>query len=151
MAKLPLKFEYSAGGAVFKREKGQILWLVQERAGSNYWQIPKGHIEKGETAQEAAVREVEEESGIKPRIIAELSPIKYFYVIENERRAKQVKWFLMEYVSGSTDDFDPHEVSAAKFVPYNQAYELIKYDTEKTVLEEAQKLVTTGDFSTNLS
>lgn len=148
---LPLKREFSAGGVVFRRINGQVLWLVQERAGHGYWQLPKGHIEKGESSQQAAVREVKEESGITVRIITKLSAIKYFYVIENERRFKQVQWYLMEYVAGSTADFDPREVSAAKFVPFKEAYKLIEYENEQKILQAADKLVRTGDFQSNLA
>lgn len=150
-AKLPLKREYSAGGALFKRENGAVLWLVQERAGRNIWQIPKGHIEKGETATEAALREVTEETGVTARAIAELTPIKYFYVIENECRAKTVQWFLMEYASGSIADFDPREVSAVKFAPFAEAINLIAYDSEKSVLKQANELLNAGDFLSNLA
>lgn len=148
--KLPLLRHFSAGGVVFKRQDRQILWLVQERAGHGYWQIPKGHIEKGEKAAEAAVREVKEESGVDARVITKIDDEKYFFVQDSQRIFKTVSWFLMEYIGGSTDDFDPKEVSAAKFTSYDEALTLIKYDSEKHILEKAQQLVNSGDFEAYL-
>lgn len=148
-SKIPI--EHSAGGAVYKRENGQVLWLVQVRAGYGYWQIPKGHLEKGESAAEAAVREVTEESGITARFIAALSPMEYSYMVEGTRRHKKVEWFLMEYVSGSTDNFDPKEVSAAAFVPFADALQRIEFLSEKDILIEANQFIHSGDFQTNLA
>lgn len=151
MVKTPLLRHFSAGGAVFKREDGNVLWLVQERAGHAYWQIPKGHIEKGEKSPETAVREVKEESGVDARVITKIDDEKYFFIQDGQRIFKTVSWFLMEYISGSTDDFNPREVSAAKFTAYNEAHDLIKFASEKGILEKAQELLNTGDFESKLA
>lgn len=142
--------EYAAGGAVFKRFDGQLVWLVQKAAGKKaWWQLPKGHIEKGESKEQTALREVKEESGITARIITELGSKEYYFVANNKRIHKIVSWFLMEYISGTTDDFDPKEVVTAIFLTYDKAVGILTYDSEKQILQEADKLVRAGDFTLN--
>ena len=82
--KLPFKREFSAGGAVFKRKGRKLLWLIGKHSGYHKWVLPKGLIEKGEKGFEAAVRETEEEMGVKAKVLNE-KPIykeEYWFVAE---------------------------------------------------------------------
>lgn len=151
MNKLPFVKEFSAGGAVFKREAGNLFWLIQLNEGKQYWQLPKGHLEAGETLAQAALREVEEESGIVGRIIVALSPIEYFFVQDGTKIFKHVDWFLMEAAGGSTENYDPKEVDQAKFVTFDEAMATLSFEDENKVLNEANQLVNTGDFLTKLA
>lgn len=69
--KLAFKREFSAGGAVYKTDNNKILWLVGKHSGYQKWVLPKGLIEGGEKGIETALREVEEEMGVKARIISD--------------------------------------------------------------------------------
>lgn len=89
---LPTKKEYSAGGVVYKklREEGReqsVVWLLGKHSGYHKWVLPKGMIEAGETSEETAVRETEEELAVKARIVNS-EPVhieKYVYIAEMEK------------------------------------------------------------------
>ena len=86
-----MKREFSAGGIVVNN-KGQVL-LIQNVSIKdhkiNYWGFPKGHIEEGESSKDAAIREVEEEGGVKAVVITKLGDTKYVYVRNGEKIFKK--------------------------------------------------------------
>jgi len=89
-------FEYSAGAFVYRRTKGGILLLVLKKPNGEY-DMPKGHIEKDENAEEAATREIFEETGLSVKFDPFFSEsTKYFFYKDKHRIAKQVKFFLAE-------------------------------------------------------
>ena len=82
VASLPIVDETSAGGLMLKVEQGQAFVALiarRNRNGEIEWCLPKGHLEAGETAQEAARREIFEETGIKGKIVAPLISIDYWF------------------------------------------------------------------------
>ena len=138
MAKKKITWEYSAGGVVFKKEKGKILWLIIQPEGTKRWQLPKGKIEKGDKAEQTALREVKEEGGVEAKIFSDLGKITYFYSWEKERIGKQVRFFLMEYTRGSPKDHD-HEVEKAKFFEFDEALKRLTFENAKEVLKKGRK------------
>ncbi|MFN3178688.1 MAG: NUDIX hydrolase [Thermus sp.] len=80
--------ELGAGGLVFN-EKGEVL-LLRDRMG--FWVFPKGHLEPGETLEVAAVREVQEETGVKAEVLAPLFPTRY---VNPKGVEREIHWFLM--------------------------------------------------------
>ena len=71
-----------------------------DRRGRLLWSLPKGHLEAGETAEDAAVREVEEETGIRGRVLAALGTIDYWFVADERRIHKTVHHYLLEASGG---------------------------------------------------
>lgn len=131
--------EFSAGGVVFKKIRDQILWMVVQHSGYKGWIFPKGHVEKGETSEEAATREVKEETGIEAKIIQKIGETQYFYTREGEKRFKIAVFFLMEYVGGDEKDHDS-ETSAIEWLSYDEALKKLTFKDEKGILEKASKL-----------
>ncbi len=128
----------SAGGLVVD---GPRILLISTQNGRR-WQLPKGHIEEGETAEAAAVREVCEETGVTGRVVAPLSPVEYWYVEKGPRRVhKRVDYFLLVYVSGDAADFDPKEVSGAEWFSWDIGLGKLTFDNERRVVEQARRLV----------
>lgn len=112
--------------------------LLIATAGGRRWQLPKGRIEANETAAEAAVREVREETGISGRIVAPLSGIDYWFAAGRERRIrKHVDFFLLAYVEGSESDFDAAEVFEARWFPAAEALSRLTYPSEREVAQQA--------------
>lgn len=133
-----LQKQTSAGGVIFKKENNSVqIILVSVRNGLS-WCLPKGIVNKGETIQEAALREVNEETGLTGRIIDDLGQINYWYYIreENIKCRKTVNFFLMEYVSGNTADHDI-EVDEAGWFSLEEALEKVSYKGDRTVIEKA--------------
>lgn len=133
-----MKFEYSAGGVVFKkfdREFKIVLCLQQKLSGSKVYCLPKGHIEKDENIEIAALREVEEEAGITAKIVKRLSSINFFFTQDGEKIKKTVYFFLMECLD---EHFIPNiECEAILWCNEEEAIKLNPYKNEKDIIKEA--------------
>ena len=86
-----MKRIYSAGGIVLQRVEGHVMVLLTQHSGHHGWEFPKGHIEIGESAQIAAVREVQEESGVVAEVLKKAGDCEYFYFENKERVLKKLR------------------------------------------------------------
>ncbi len=128
--------QHSAGGVVVRRDSGEPEFLAIKPAHRDRWQLPKGTIDRGETSQQAAVREVREEGGVHARIVSDLGPIQFFYQAGGRRFAKTVDFYLMTYESGDPADHD-HEVEEARWFSLHDATTLA-FPTEQGLVERAR-------------
>src|SRR5882724_3725146 len=135
-----MKFEFSAGGIVYKRDTKRTFILVSQHSGHHGWVFPKGHIadkKKNETKEEAALREVQEETGVVREIIQPLPPITYWFIHEKEKIKKTVYYFLMQYVQGKITDHD-HEMEKVEWLPIEEVAERLTYPSDKQIWEKAK-------------
>lgn len=134
------RIERSAGG-VLCQSRGGSPWVALIVAGSGTrWQLPKGWLEDRETPQEAARREVQEETGLTGRILEDLGAIDYwFYADRNTRVHKFVSFYLMAYESGDIADYDTSEVDGALWLPMEEAVARVSFESERDVLRKAQE------------
>lgn len=154
--------EFSAGGVVLRRIRGN--WHVAAiepniinhdgdapppatREKPRVLALPKGAIDKGEKAEEAAEREIHEETGLEVDRIRKLADIKYVYTRSwggKERVFKIVSFFLFRYRSGRIGDISDDmriEVRRCLWIPLEQAHKLLTYKGEREVLQLAQQYV----------
>jgi mutator protein MutT len=131
-----MKREFSAGGIVFNSD-GQVL--ITQNSTNHHWGFPKGHIEKGQTSELAALREVREEGGIVAEIVQKVGESKYYYSREGHKVFKVVTIYLMNYISGDIADHD-WEVSESKWVDPEEALQTLSFDADKKMLKEAIKM-----------
>jgi 8-oxo-dGTP pyrophosphatase MutT (NUDIX family) len=137
--------EISAGGVVYRREADRLEVLICKSSGYHRWVLPKGLVDPGEMHEQAAVREVGEETGVRARLIAPLGePEKYVYSRGGLRIFKQVFYFLMVYESGDTADHD-HEMEDVRWVTFDEADTLLAYDGARSVVRRALVLLTTNE------
>lgn len=137
-----IKNQVSSGGVIVRRENnGAEIALISVKGG-NVWCLPKGLIERGERSEDAAVREVHEETGLKGRIIEKIGEISYWYYIkdENVRSRKTVHFYLMEYESGSTDKHN-FEVDDAAWFTLDEALNKISYKGDRQIVEKAKEMI----------
>ena len=136
-----MKNEFSSGGIVFKDD--QVLLVENSRMKNpeeKWWGFPKGHLEEGENNEEAAIREVEEETGVKSEIIEKIGQSKYVLTKNNEKIFKVVTIFMMKYISG---ELTPQiaEVSNVIWLPYEEALKKLTYPGDKDLLKKAHELM----------
>ena len=111
-----------------------------DRRGRLLWSLPKGHIEAGETAEQAAVREVEEETGIIGRVVAPLGTIDFWFVAEDRRVHKTVHHFLLRALGGELSDSDV-EVAEVAWVPLDELESRLAYADERRLIRRATELL----------
>jgi 8-oxo-dGTP pyrophosphatase MutT (NUDIX family) len=139
-SRTPPERQHSAGGLVVHQDR--VLLIAT--AGGRRWQIPKGHVEPGERLEQAAVREVREETGVTSRIVAVLPAVDYTFVGKDGRRVrKHVDYYLLDYVSGDAADFDREEADAAAWFSWDEAIDRLSHVNERRVAEKARILTQT--------
>jgi 8-oxo-dGTP pyrophosphatase MutT (NUDIX family) len=104
------------------------------------WSLPKGHIEQGETAEQTAIREVAEETGIQGSVLAALGSIDYWFVTEGRRVHKTVHHYLMRFLDGELSDEDV-EVTEVAWVPLVDLPSRLAYADERKLAEVAGELI----------
>ena len=141
--RMPKVEETSAGGLIVDRAGEHLraaLIARHDRRGRLVWSLPKGHLEAGETPEDAAIREVEEETGIRGRVLAPLGVIDFWFIAENRRIHKTVHHYLMEASGGELSDEDAEVVEVAWF-PLGDVRERLAYADERRLLDRLPDLL----------
>jgi len=141
--------EFSAGGIVYKNQNDEVLWLIRRaKGGADYrgslgWSFPKGWLNKRETLEQAALREVTEEGGVKAKIIKKLPALKIFFANPNGQKVKKsITYFVMEWLEDLKEGFG-WETEETKWVSKEEALRLLVYKNEQELLKQAAKILTT--------
>jgi 8-oxo-dGTP diphosphatase len=136
-----MKFEFSAGGVVYKKEGDRISILLAQHALHHGWVFPKGligdTIEK-ESKEDTAVREVKEETGFDAEIEAPLTPVTYWYQFEGQKIKKTVYYFIMKLIGGSFEEKDD-EMENVEWLEFEKVESRLTYPSDKKVWEEARE------------
>jgi 8-oxo-dGTP pyrophosphatase MutT (NUDIX family) len=129
--------EYSAGGVVVRDRRCIVIVPARRAAGGNrVLALPKGHPAGAESAADAALREVREETGVDAELVEKLGDIRYWYMRGGRRISKVVSFFLLDYVSGELDDHD-QEVERAEWMPLAEAARRLTYKGERDMAAAA--------------
>lgn len=166
MPKLHTVRAFSAGGVVYRRVPSQpctaadsssssdappsatprqpdqhtVEIVLVGRAWDNFWVLPKGTPQQGESTEEVAIREVGEETGICARIISELGSIHYWFSRHGLRYSKEVLYYLMEATGGDVSLHD-HEYDDARWFPLSEAPARLAYHNEAEIAQRAVALI----------
>jgi 8-oxo-dGTP diphosphatase len=142
--KVPTKLQFSAGGVAFRKQDGRIEVALISVGDDNRWQLPKGIVDKGESPEAAALREVQEETGVEAEMVDRIDRIEYWYVSKEQghpvRYHKFVYFYLLRYKSGDVGDHD-HEVNEARWVEINDATKMLAFESEKKIMAKAKALI----------
>jgi 8-oxo-dGTP pyrophosphatase MutT (NUDIX family) len=139
----PVQREVSAGGVVYRRVDHDIEVVLasrRTRRGDIAWGLAKGGIEDTESLEDAALREVLEETGYTAEIEASLGDTRYFYVWEDTRISKTVHFFLMRCTGGDPENRDD-EMEEIRWFPLQRALKRAAYRGEREVLARAAEML----------
>jgi len=131
--------EHSAGGVIFE-DKTVLLIQVQNLKGDKVWTFPKGHLEPGETPEQAALREVAEETGWECEITSDLYKAEYSFMRGEMLVDKDVRWFLVKRVGGDGLPKTPDEVFDMKWLPLEEAEQELIYKSDLDIVDLLKKI-----------
>jgi len=133
-----MRDEHSSGGAVISFRDGTPFVALIATRGRTRWGLPKGAVSEGETTEQAALREVNEETGLIASIVKRLDTIEYFFRASGTLIRKRVDFYLMMYTSG---ELTPQlsEVDDVEWVELPEAIQRASFDSERKLLEMAQQ------------
>lgn len=138
--------EFSAGGVVVRRLRGQWMLAAIRPAGKpdGTWALPKGLVGRGERPEEAALREVEEETGVEARLVSKLGDVRYVYTFRGQRIFKVVSFYLLRYGRGRLGSLAPEqarEVADVRWLPLLEGPRLLAYPGERDMARRALESV----------
>jgi len=135
----PTRIDEAAGGVVISMVDGtlRLVLIRTERNLVSRWSLPKGHFHDGESSEEAAVREVREETGLDVEILAPLQTIDYWFTEKKYKYHKYVHFYLMRRLGGSLADHDD-EVIEARWHAWDDAIAVMAYETEREMIASAR-------------
>lgn len=111
--------------------------MIATRGGTR-WGLPKGALNAGETAEQAAIREVNEETNLEAEIVATLESIEYWFRVSDGTIQKRVDFYLMRFLAGELRP-QLEEVDAVEWVPLTDAIRRASFDSERKVIEDVQQ------------
>ncbi len=144
------RMDHSSGGVAFRGVAGREteIALIATRSGTR-WQLPKGSREAGESSLETAVREVEEEVGLRTEKVCFLRTIDFWYWDTFRKSVpelvhKQVDFFLLKVTGGKISDAS-HEVDGVAWFTLTQALDILTFSGERSVVHHAQTVISERD------
>ncbi|MBP6944192.1 MAG: NUDIX domain-containing protein [Candidatus Omnitrophica bacterium] len=133
------KLQYSSGGVVYRKTGAGTEIVILTRGQGKVFCLPKGKIEQAETPEQAALREIKEETGLTGIIEKEIGKIKYSFELEKEKAVvnKTVTFYLVKYISGDTKDHDT-DAEDVRWLPVKEALKIMTYPSERSIVEKAK-------------
>jgi 8-oxo-dGTP pyrophosphatase MutT (NUDIX family) len=144
MTKRRAELEVSAGGIVFRRIPGEGPLYLLIRDSYNNWGFPKGHLEGDESPAQAALRETEEETGLKHLVLhGPIRVIDWHFRFRGRHIHKYCHFFLFESAEGEVCPQVDEGITACQWRPLPEALEILSYDNARGVLKRAGEMVRT--------
>jgi 8-oxo-dGTP pyrophosphatase MutT (NUDIX family) len=138
----------SAGGVVYRKDRGQLEVILCGRNKPAMWALPKGTPTSGETLEQTALREVREETGLKVNIIAPIGSINYWFSRGEDtvKYNKTVYFYLMSTWGGTTTDHDP-EFDTVCWFPIDKAIPSLTYHDETRIMKRASTILANSSIA----
>ncbi len=125
---------------MFRRRRARTEVVLISVGDDGRWQLPKGLVKADESPEDAARREVREETGVEARLVEKLGDVRYVYTWRGERIFKVVSFFLLRYRRSRLGDLPPataHEVAEVRWLPLDEAPRLLAYGGEREMAKKA--------------
>ena len=133
-----MKFEKSCGAIIYRRIDGELEFLSISNRGDGHWGFPKGHIEKNESEEETAIREVNEETGLQVNLIFGFRESVEYLVKQDTK--KEVVFFLAQN-NEQVVCIQLDEIKDYKWANFQDSKQLLDYESSKVVLEKAYEFI----------
>jgi 8-oxo-dGTP pyrophosphatase MutT (NUDIX family) len=135
--------EISSGGVLVRRLRGEWVFAAIRPNGKpeGVWALPKGLVDRGESVEATALREVAEETGAQGRSLGKLGDVRYVYTRGGRRIFKVVSFYLLRYSGGRLGELAPeqrHEVAEVRWLPLAEAERLLAYRGEREMVGKAR-------------
>lgn len=137
---MEMRRERSAGGVVVRRFNGVWQFAAIKPRGKDLWALPKGHVEQHESDEDAALREVREETGLRASLDIHLGEISYTFRVEDGRIGKAVTYFLLQWQSGSPMP-QVEEVEEVCWMGLDEGHENLAYPGDRQMLLKAAEIL----------
>lgn len=133
-----MQYEKSCGAIVYRKFHGNVELLLIKNTNGGHWSFPKGHVEKGETEEETALREIKEETGID--VVLDTSFRQVITYAPKKEIVKDVIYFLAKAI---TYDYTPQEeeIAQIKWVEINHANTILSYDNDRQLVLKAKNVI----------
>ena len=141
--------DVSAGGVIYRKRDGHIEIALVGKLSPRRWGLPKGGPQKGESLEQAAVREVAEETGLQPRLICPVGEIDYWFRWSGRRHFKTVHFYLMQAVGGDVSQHDD-EYDVVEWFTIEEACQNMTYRSEVDIVEKAAAMLDVASQSSEL-
>ena len=143
--------EISSGGVLVRRLNGEWMFAAIRPNGkpAGVWALPKGLVDRGESPEATALREVAEETGAEGRSLGKLGDVRYVYSRAGERIFKIVSFYLVRYSRGRLGELEPaqrREVAEARWLPLAEAETLLAYRGEREMAGRARAQLESDDL-----
>ncbi|KKR81451.1 MAG: Nudix family hydrolase [Candidatus Daviesbacteria bacterium GW2011_GWA1_41_61] len=139
---MKIKKELSAGGVLFKEVDGEYYVAVIHRSKQNDWTLPKGHVEPGESLEDTALREVEEETNNKAVVLKKIG--SFSYSVEDKEKdityKRTVHWFLMKSKGDNSHKLN-FETDQVRWLKVDEDFSFMNYANDKSILGQGIKLI----------
>ena len=136
-----MRNEVSAGGIVFRKKDGKIQVLLIRDSYGNY-AFPKGHVERGETIEQAALRETSEEVNLeKLKLIQKIGTTKFWFTLDGERIHKTMHLFLMQSLDKNAEPSPQYEIQGCEWVDIEKLAGIKTYKNLAPIMRKAMKLI----------
>ena len=135
--------DVSAGGVIYRERDGKAEIALVGKLSPRRWGLPKGGPQRGESLEQAAVREVTEETGLQARLICPIGDIDYWFRWSGRRHFKTVHFYLMEAVGGDVSQHDD-EYDVVEWFSIDDAVRNMTYRSEVDIVERAAQMLETG-------
>lgn len=132
----PVERAVSAGGVVVREGSSGPEVVIVGRDSDGVWGLPKGTPDEGESLEEAALREVSEETGLRVEIVKKVGVVEYWFTHEGVRYHKWVHHYLMRPTGGSTKDHD-HEYDRVEWLPVKEAVRTLTFENDRGMVRQA--------------
>lgn len=135
---MPIRDQVSSGGVLYRRREQEPDIAVIVLKGGKVWALPKGLVEPGEDPEQAAAREVQEETGLTGRCVGKVGEVEYWFVDREagHRIHKRVHFYLFEHTGGDPNLHDL-EVEEVHWVPLKETLTRLTYRSERETVEKA--------------